>query len=106
MEVRQHAIVDSDEDSVEKKIHDGTNDRISEESLSIPSKESVNSKADKPVQVTNAKADGYFSAIQRFVENKIWQTKKEVKDLVPMKPNDSNDSLKRPKELNKLAFEE
>ena len=56
MEVRQHAIVDSDE-----KMNE--DDRISEESMSISSKESVNSKADKPVQVTNAKADGYFSAI-------------------------------------------
>ena len=99
MEVRQHAIVDSDEKMSE-------DDRISEESMSISSKESVNSKADKPVQVTNAKADGYFSAIQRFVVNKMWQKKKEVKDLVPMKPDCSNDSFKRPKELNKLAFEE
>jgi len=59
MEVRQHAIVDSEE----KLNEDDVNDRISEESVSISSKESVNSKADKPVQVTNAKADGYFSAI-------------------------------------------
>lgn len=84
------------------------NDRISErsESGTISSLESIHSKADNPIQVTNAKADGYFSAIKRFIDSKILQKKNEVKDLEPMKSIDSYDSTRRPKELNKLAFEE